>query len=823
MRCRLTKSLLSITLLSSAFLFALSLHSGESIAAVKVKADGGGADQAAVSDRGKEKNGDKKKRRFKEGELLVRFKKGVGKEKAQSIHQKMGAAVQRSYRVPSGLHLVTIPAGKALEKVLSAYRKNQDVLYAEPNYLYEALVSPNDPSFSSLWGLDNTGQSGGIPDADINAPEAWDITTGSPDTIIAVIDTGVDYTHEDLAANIWVNPGEIAGNGIDDDGNGYIDDVHGINAILHSGDPRDDHGHGTHVSGTIAAAGNNGIGVVGVNWNAKIIGCKFLDSYGNGTDAGAIACLDYLYDLKTREINPVNIVASNNSWGGSAHSQALLEAIDAHRSARMLFIAAAGNDTNDIDSTPHYPASFSLPHMISVAAIGHADSLAWFSNYGRHSVHVAAPGKYIMSTMPGNSYAYKSGTSMAAPHVTGLVGLLKAQDPAREWKALKNLVLAGGQDRAAAAGKTITGKRIRAFDIDGAGSLSCESQVVYARLQPVQSAISVNLASSLGLAVQHINCAAPNGEVTVPVSNGDQVVLRDDGQGFDQEAGDGIYSAWWTPSQTGIYTLTFPGNDIITAGVSENYRAPVETTYQYRSIDGTNLGLGDDSSVKVISPFPIFFGNHPIGYTDFYVSSYGTISFTESSAWGLNMALPTVRYQTLVAPFWDYLFPQGANNVYWEVIGTAPNRELVIEWRNVSHFYAREHPATFQVVFSEVSADVLFNYADVYFGDWTYDAGGLATVGVQIAPNFAQQYSYNSPTLRNDLALLFRISSLKAYAGPDRAVSPGSTVMLDGGSSRDTEGTIVSYQWVQTAGASITLSGADTATPSFMAQPTSKR
>ena len=297
------------------------------------------------------------------------------------------------------------------------------MLYAEPNYIYRAQTLPNEPLFINLWGLQNTGQiTGSSIDADINAPEAWTVTTGSPDTILAVIDTGVDYNHQDLAANIWTNPREIPGNGIDDDSNGYIDDVHGINALTGTGDPMDDQGHGTHVSGTIAAAGNNGIGVVGVNWTAKILPCKFLGSDGSGNDGDAIECLQYLYMLKTRSADPVNIIASNNSWGYYVFSQALRDAIDTHREAGILFIAAAGNDDNDL--YPHYPSNFYLPNVISVAAMDHTNNRTWFSNFGTHTVHIAAPGNSIYSTSPQQYVCIPLG------HVNGLAPCHRADRPA---------------------------------------------------------------------------------------------------------------------------------------------------------------------------------------------------------------------------------------------------------------------------------------------------------------------------------------------------------------------------------------------------------
>lgn len=286
-----------------------------------------------------------------------------------------------------------------------------------PNFRRHILdTTPNDTLFTDLWGLHNTGQNGGTADVDIDAPAAWDITTGSSSVIVAVIDTGIDYNHPDLMANLWQNPGETPGNGIDDDGNGFVDDVYGINAITMTGDPLDDHGHGTHCAGTIGAEGNNGTGVVGVNWSVKIIGVKFLDAMGHGTDADAITCLDYLIDLKINRGQ--NIVVTNNSWGGGDSNAALESAISASGTAGMVFCAAAGNDGTDNDTTPHYPSSYTGSNIIAVTSFDHDG--AQHHNYGATSVDIGAPGIGVLSTdmgiymsQPGDIFydGMESGTS----------------------------------------------------------------------------------------------------------------------------------------------------------------------------------------------------------------------------------------------------------------------------------------------------------------------------------------------------------------------------------------------------------------------------
>src|SRR5205814_7372636 len=258
-----------------------------------------------------------------EGELLVKFRRGTSNGARTLARVNAGASLIRAFRAVPDLEQVRLPQGMSVPAALERYRSRADVVYAEPNYDLHTLQSqtmPSDPDFGQLWGLHNVGQSGGTVNADINAPEAWNITTGSSNVVVAVIDTGTDYMHPDLAANMFRNTADCNANGVDDDGNGYIDDCYGIDTANHDSDPMDDRGHGTHTAGTIGAAGNNGVGVVGVNWNVSVMACKFLNASGFGSIADAVACLDYVRIMKDRG---VNIVATSNSWGGGGYSQAL--------------------------------------------------------------------------------------------------------------------------------------------------------------------------------------------------------------------------------------------------------------------------------------------------------------------------------------------------------------------------------------------------------------------------------------------------------------------------------------------------------------------
>ena len=330
-----------------------------------------------------------------------------------------------------------------------------DLATVEPDYLFYAEGLADDPSFAngSLWGLRNTGQSGGTAGADIRAVEAWDIRNDASDVVVAVVDTGVRMTHEDIAPNLWTNPGEIPGNGIDDDGNGVIDDVHGFDAIDGGGDPSDEDGHGTHVAGTVGAAGNNATGVTGVAWEVRIMPIRFL-----GDGGGFLS--DVIEGIAYARANGATIL--NNSWGGGGFSTSLRNAIADLAAGDILFVAAAGNDGADSDGTPLYPAAYDLPHIVSVAASDRNDRRAGFSNFGAESVDLAAPGASIRSTFNGGdaSYATLSGTSMASPHVAGALAVLRAEFPDEDAASLKARLLDTVDPLADFATTTVSGGRL---------------------------------------------------------------------------------------------------------------------------------------------------------------------------------------------------------------------------------------------------------------------------------------------------------------------------------------------------------------------------
>jgi hypothetical protein len=680
-------------------------------------------------------------------EILVRYKQGVSDSAMQAQHARIGTTQLHASKIVPGLSHIRLNPGVRLESALQQYRSDANVLYAEPNYVVHALGVPNDPYFPLQWNFDNTGQWSGTPGADIGALQAWGISTGSSTVYVGVIDSGVDYSHPDLAANIWKASNAYAVT------TSYGTVVNcpagsrGFNMVFQTCDPMDDEGHGTHVSGTIGAIGNNGVGVAGVNWHVQIIPCKFLDANGGGYEWDAIACLEWFHSLK---LSGVPIIATNNSYGGGGVSQAMADAIATQDSDGTLFVAAAGNNFEDNDVETVSPAGIFSSNLISVAATTNRDTLAAFSDIGAHSVHLGAPGQEIVSTYPGKSYASMSGTSMAAPHVTGLAALLKAANPSLDWKAIRNLILTGG-DPIPALSKTVSGRRLNAY-----GSLTCSGQRIRKRLQPTLNLTAATVGEPVNLAVMNITCGSPAGTVQMTVQPGGQIiVLKDDGVAPDQTKGDGIYSGRFIPSAVNSYSLSFPGGETLQVEVLKPYTSVAQTTYRYRTITGTSLNLRDDSVGTISAPFPVHFGGST--FNKIYVSSNGTLSFTNRfddfvperipvDYWGMVNAMngpaPSV-YQpvvTLFAPWWQDLapIPNTAHNVFWAVNGTAPNRELVIEWRDVPPIEcAKDLSSTirFQVVLSESSDRLVSNYADAQFGG-SCSASNYALnaeIGVQVS------------------------------------------------------------------------------------------
>jgi subtilisin family serine protease len=553
---------------------------------------------------------------YKEGELLVKFKPKAGRHAASASHTTVGSRVKRVFK-RTGIQLVSLDDGLTTKQAIDLYKKNPDVEYAEPNYRRHPLVFPDEVDFVDLWGLHNTGQMGGTDDADIDAPEAWDVTTGSSDVIVAVIDTGVDYTHEDLSDNMWTNETEVNGSpGVDDDGNGYVDDIYGIDAHSEDPDPMDGDSHGTHCSGTIGALGNNGIGVVGVAWNVRIMALRFMGVSG-GLTSDAIECLEYAIMMK--EEHGQNIRVVNASYGGSDYSQAEHDAILAAAYANILFVASAGNDNQDNDLQPHYPSGYDLPNIIAVAATDRGDGLLYFdypwftgSNWGATTVDVGAPGQAILSCKRGDSYGYMSGTSMAAAYVSGLAALILGEHPGYTWDQVNLNILLTVDSLASIEGLVLTGGRINANN-----AFSCVPDHLH--LQPLEPSSGFSAPKDEPTIVKVLagTCAGPeaNASVTVGFDNGDAgVALHDDGLSPDLLAGDGYYAGFWTPQLAGPVTITVTASappaydDVSQELLGEITPGPIIEKLRGRKkpgtvlkLIGTNFGANQDNSVVHIN------------------------------------------------------------------------------------------------------------------------------------------------------------------------------------------------------------------------------
>ncbi|HLE63638.1 MAG TPA: S8 family serine peptidase, partial [Pyrinomonadaceae bacterium] len=390
-------------------------------------------------------------------EVLVKFRSDVNEEAIQRITASFNDTVEDEIEAVPGLQAIDDLDDAEAAAVVAQYQALPEVEYAEENYEIsleepgevsfassepgysesDEHLHPQDPLFSEQWALDNHGQSGGKEGADISAARAWSITSGSDQVVVAVIDTGVDYTHTDLANNIWVRPASIPA--YEDRQIGTIQDFHGYNAVENNADPMDDSGHGTHCAGIIGAEGGNNLGIAGVNWKVQIMPLKFMNAGGFGNTKDAIESINYVIDRRNKGVN-VRVISA--SWGSTRKSRALEEVIRKAYDAGIIFVAASGNASTNTDRTPHYPSSYKLPNLISVAALDRNDQLASFSNFGEKSVHIAAPGKDILSTWLGDNYEAHSGTSMATPVVAGVAALLLSREPALSVEELRRRLFA---------------------------------------------------------------------------------------------------------------------------------------------------------------------------------------------------------------------------------------------------------------------------------------------------------------------------------------------------------------------------------------------
>jgi subtilisin family serine protease/fibronectin type 3 domain-containing protein len=680
------------------------------------------------------------------GEILVGFERSVPETERAEILARVGATDRKKRRLARiAAKLASVDPDK-VNSVLKRLEGDPRVRYAEPNFVLTVAAVPNDSSFAQLWGLHNTGQSvngtGGTADADIDAPEAWDVVTGGS-SVVGVIDTGVDFSHPDLGGSattsqvMWRNPGETGSgkesNGVDDDGNGYVDDWRGWDFVEDDNNPVDDHGHGTHVAGTIAGVGNDGRGVAGVNWNARIMPLKFLDWFGSGTTDDAISAILYAASKGAH--------VTNNSWGGGEFSQALYDAIAQADAAGSLFVAAAGNESANNDSVQNYPSNYDLPNVVAVAASDQNDELASFSNHGATTVDLGAPGTNVYSTTPGGGYDWWDGTSMATPHVAGAAALAKSRFPGASDVGLKALLLRSVDAKPAFADSTTSGGRLNANAIVRCGG----APKVW--IEAPQPGFTASLGEPVTVKAIGTSCADAAGASVSATVNGTQIALS--------PRGDGLYTGSYTPATPGSVTVSVSatvGGVTDTRSVSgtaeENYRFE-DAPYSWidATAGGTRLTLGDDAAATV--PLPFSFSFYKESFSSLKISSNGYVVFGPSAARNhMNVDVPDASVPNgYAAPFWDDFNPTQGGAVWYRTVGSAPNRKFVVGWVGVAGFF--EGNATFEVVLEEGTNGIVFQYQDVDF-DAPWSAYGMsATVGVEnLSGTVGRKFLYEQALLQ---------------------------------------------------------------------------
>jgi subtilisin family serine protease len=650
------------------------------------------------------------------------------------------------------VQVVDLPAGASVDQHLQKYRASGLFDIAEPDYWVTPARSPNDPEFTNgaQWHLRNTGQSGGVAGADIAAVDAWDTLSGAPAVIVAVVDTGLLETHEDLAGNLWTNPGEIPGNGVDDDGDGIVDDVHGINAAANSGDIRDLFGHGTMLAGFIGAVGNNNLGVAGVSWNVQLMACRYPDDTGSGSISDVIQCFDYARSKGAKVIN-ASFVTTN-------YSAALLTALNNCRTAGIVIVAAAGNNGSNNDVLPFYPGAYNLDNIITVAATDRFDALAPYSCYGATTVDLAAPGSEVTSTGAGATDAYvtDSGTSYSAAIVSGAMALMRVRYSSDTPAELIRRVLEAVDPLPSLTGRCVSGGRL-------------------------------NLARALGPSVAASFTSTPS--VATPPAT---VQFTDTSFGsvtqWSWDFGDGAGSTQQNPShaysQAGEFTASLTvtaadghrGTNTAIVSLVEAYGfAPTPYSWVDPSAMPTLALAQNGVSAAIALPFPFRFYNRT--HSQIYVGANGLVGFSPA---GLDSAsnsdIPAATAPNdILCPFWDALNPVAGSAIHAGTTGVAPARRFVVSWVGVSTTGARAAPLVFQVVLEEATGRVVFQYQDVAPNSRSPSAGGKsATVGVEHSSGQAgTRYSYNgSSSLANLTAL--------AFVPPPRPVLPPNLSLLTG-------------------------------------------
>lgn len=710
--------------------------------------------------------------------MIVRPKPGVTAEQFQALQGNR--RLLKRFEHLGKMSVLQLDPNERMEQALERFRASGLVEFAEPDYQLRATVLPNDPHFASgmQWPLRNS-----TTGRDIHAAGGWDILKSAPDVIVAVVDSGIRYTHQDLAGNMWRNPGEIAGNGVDDERNGLVDDVFGINAVNDTGNPMDDGNHGTHVAGIIGAVGNNGIGIAGVAWNVKLMACKFLDSDGYGFTSDAVQAIDYA------RRNGAHVI--NASFGGEEYSNALFSAIQSARSAGIIFVAAAGNEQINIDRDPTYPASYNLDNIVVVGASTRNETFDYtYSNYGATGVDLFAPGTAVYSTWGSSDSAYRSetGTSMAAPHVAGAVALMKARYVNLTTSQIITRLLASVDVLPAYSGRCRTGGRL-------------------------------NLAKALGPNPwANFNASRWLGEAPLDVSFSN-LSLGDNIVGYTWDFGDDSEPTTEAEPRhvfagVGEYNvrLTVHGSngqsDTMTriVRVVSNYEFRPEPYSWVAPTSSMPRHTLTDNGVTAAQSLPFEFEFYGEKRSAVFISANGVIGFSSQGLGNRdNVAMPNpASPNAVIAPLWDDLNPSVSGFVTSGTVGTAPNRRFVVTWDNVPRPANPGILHRFQVILEE-SGDIVFQYRQT-------DGGRSATIGLENGSGTtAAQYSFNgSPhVLANSTAVrvgkkVFRYLVVKqngvSFDVSPNTPSPKFELDLENPGNGDLDWSITSaLPWVTTA------------------------
>lgn len=687
-------------------------------------------------------------------------------------------------------HRLDFAKNSKIEALRDQLLASKQFEYVEYDYYRKLRALPNDANFVLQWGLHNIGGIGAI-DADIDAVEAWDVVQPDSNIIVAVIDTGVDYNHVDLQNSMWINSGEIANNGLDDDGNGFVDDVNGYDFLRNIGDPMDNNIHGTHVAGIIAASANNTIGVAGVSWTSKIMPVVGL-SATSGSDSTLVAAIEYAVDNGAKIINA--------SWGGPLYSQALYDAVAYAQAAGVLFVAAAGNASANLDFIADYPANFDLANIITVAATNRSDGLAFFSNYGMRNVDVAAPGEDIYSTLPNSQYGYLSGTSMAAPLVSGAAALLASHDPSKSFLQLRQLLISSSDPIIGLQQASVSRGRVNLNS-----ALNCNATQLQLSSANIVSGQELLFGEPQRFEVYAHSCgvAASSATVSLSIDQSAPLALFDDGTNGDVQAGDGLFSrdniVWNNvgPSQlivSATDSLLGAASQAIDVNVIREIRYTItEPNYQWQATDtATTASLfGDDQSTT--TPIPIgfefpFYGNI---YSDAFVSTNGILSFGTGHTVYSNDSIPSgFQPNNAIYAHWDDLEMLPDSRVSYELTGLSPNQIFTVTWENAI-YYRSITRLSFQVQLHE-NGDIVLNYQSLGGRN-----GGSATIGVENdSGTQASQYSFNNQILTDARSIKFSAyeTPIAIPGGPFTALV-NEDINFDASASSNPNGGVLSFQW----------------------------